>query len=74
MSEWINVKDRLPRSREVVVTCDRYGNMKIASCTAGEFLYYDEESYPHYLKGITHWMPLPELPEGENERIYDFIY
>ena len=65
--QWISVKYRLPRSREVVVACDKYGKMITAVCTSGEFLYYDEEGYPHYLKGITHWMPLPEPPKGENE-------
>lgn len=65
--DWISVKDRLPRSREVVITCNKYGNMETAVCIAGEFLYYDEEGCPCYLKGITHWMPLPELTEGDTE-------
>ena len=65
--EWISVKDRLPISRKVVITCDRYDNMNRASCIAGEFYHYDDEGYRNYLRGVTHWMPLPEPPEGENE-------
>lgn len=57
MSEWISVKDRLPTSKDVVVLA--YGNHKIfiafytAVCMGDVY--------------ATHWMPLPEAPEIDEE-------
>lgn len=58
--EWISVKDRLPEAHTVVLV--HYTDGRI--CTAD---YIDE-----YLKfitssTITHWMPLPEPPESEDD-------
>ena len=55
MSEWINIKDRLPNDNEEYLTCDEYKVICLQ----------------HYLPSLnsfskhdaTHWMPLPKLPK-----------
>lgn len=63
--QWISVKDRLPKSgqRVLVVGVNPKSNGKqrhVCVCT-----YYNHGYGPRWTKyvGITHWMPLPELPE-----------
>lgn len=66
MSEWISVKDRLPRIGEfcLVYTPNR---------SIGEFVGYieDDGNWQFYIGGegrsldvswVTHWMPLPDTP------------
>ena len=59
-SKWISVKDRLPDCANTVLAIDRDGIMASAYYvgnwhSGGEL---DECA-------VTHWMPLPEPPEGE---------
>lgn len=57
---WIDVKDRLPERYETVIV--HYGNGKIKldwQDVSGHFL------LDGLYGGVTHWMPLPEGPEGE---------
>lgn len=62
--QWISVKDRLPKSgqRVLVVGVNPQNRMQrhVSVCT-----YYNCGRRPCWTKyvGITHWMPLPELPE-----------
>jgi hypothetical protein len=70
MSEWINVKDRLPKENEEVlafsITVHKEGYMSVAHWIA-----FDESepniitwfSFINEEKCITHWMPLPNPPE-----------
>ena len=61
MSEWISVKDRLPRElHQQVLVVDAKGTMAIGVLVDKESLYFD--SYCNY--DITHWMPLPEPPQN----------
>lgn len=56
MSEWISVKDRLPEKLDeyLVVNCGKVGTA----------IYHDGLWIaPTRKVGITHWMPLPVLPE-----------
>lgn len=48
---WVSVKDRLPRRGEVLVT----NSLVMAVAPASSVRKHDT--------AITHWMPLPELPE-----------
>ena len=59
--QWISVKDRLPKKRTEVLAVISLGIMVVA--------WYDREwSYNGItLHNVTHWMPLPELPESEDE-------
>lgn len=63
---WVSVEDRLPEVGKDVLVCTTGGVMllphhTIKNSTTGEihWLAYGE---PYDVKGITHWMPLPEPP------------
>lgn len=64
MSEWISVKDRLPESPAKVLVIDD-GEHVVA--------FYDKpygwwfQDMHEYFGGITHWQPLPELPNPSEE-------
>ena len=68
--EWISVKDRLPeKEKEVLVywtntsQCKRH--YEIIYYTGDHWFCLDDKVRP-WIK-VTHWMPLPEPPEVENE-------
>jgi hypothetical protein len=79
MSEWISVDDDMPEtfetdgnyhaSKECLVLCA--GNYEL-----GLFQYGPDSGgwhnwYSHFYEdtfdGVTHWMPLPPLPKGEDQ-------
>lgn len=61
--EWISVKDRLPDEGENVLTYgarpfyDVFYVNRLIDKKNGEWLY----------DGVTHWMPLPQKPESEDD-------
>ena len=67
--EWISVKDRLPDNADSVIACMK--DNKTGDVYVGEAYYsiYSKEwmlgdiqaSFYNYT--ITHWMPMPKLPE-----------
>lgn len=61
-NEWISVKDRMPEEGvDVLVYLNRKGaDVDFVDRESGNFFYYDEGE-------ITHWRPLPELPESEDD-------
>ena len=64
IQEWISVSERLPEKRETVLVCDVRENYM----NAWEYLGRDEwlwDSSIWRTEAITHWMPLPEPPKGE---------
>ena len=70
MSDWIKITDRLPDNLEnVLIIYDTYRGRK--QITLGLFdiggWYYLDEERNEYRKDVwnrvTHWMPLPKLPE-----------
>lgn len=69
MSNWINIKDKLPAIRtEQVLATD--GNQIVIAryiltykSKYNWFISYDQEGEPVFLKNTTHWLPLPKLPE-----------
>lgn len=59
MSEWISVKDRLPKIGERVL---------IWTCQTLEAVMYEKGKFNRFGADIdyaTQWMPLPEPPKGE---------
>lgn len=70
MSGWIECGDRMPDKDTEVLTCDSAGNIFL--CSYRKVI--DVISYKSYyaftgnygdLTNITHWMTLPELPDGK---------
>ncbi len=64
MSEWISVKDRLPRSDGQYIVCNsgfvipaRYTTYEL-----GKRAWFGRFSELHK---VTHWMPLPEPPKED---------
>ena len=58
MNEWISVKDKMPGDMEIVIAWT--GIVVTASNTRGRLL------SPHAkTEDMTHWMPMPNPPEGE---------
>lgn len=62
MSEWISVKDRLPEKLNKVLVAHHNG-ITIAYYYNNSWV--GKQGKKHYLSSVTHWMPLPERPEGE---------
>lgn len=74
MNEWISVKDRLPEDEDEIVLVIASGKPKhnITLNRAYELANYSPEEgwilteYPEWeCATVTHWMPLPEPPKGE---------
>lgn len=57
---WISVKDRLPELKEKAICLNKHGDMMIGTYTEWGWI------FPCYFGVPTHWMPMPELPKGEN--------
>lgn len=70
MSEWISVNDSLPAEKRVVLLLDdgEYGVGFIWGYMLGTgkpvWAIKDHSDRVHH---VTHWMPLPELPESEDD-------
>ena len=61
MSEWISVKDRLPKARTIVIV---FVNGKVAFDEyKNKYMPNKDNPWSMYKKEyVTHWMPLPEPP------------
>lgn len=66
MSDWIRVKEKCPDFLEDVLVCyldkSKEPMMTIAFKTRSLAGFYDGLQDVH-LMNVTHWMPLPEMPE-----------
>jgi hypothetical protein len=64
--KWISVKDKLPVSLEDVLFTDGGGVYKgyrlVSSISEVDWDYWYSVT-ENRIKGVTHWMPLPELPK-----------
>jgi hypothetical protein len=76
MSEWISVKDRLPKHYNNVLVCNASGQNELSVDEREPVIaYFDDEcgwsslawwNYDLYgIPTVTHWMSLPETPEAE---------
>ena len=62
VQEWISVDDELPEDQEEVLVCTRSKN-GIRNIDKG---YMAIDRFIHRGRAeVTHWMPLPQPPEGE---------
>ena len=63
MCEWISVKDRLPVTKEVVLTYESaFDSMSMAFRLPNTEEFINVGDY-YALDAVTHWMPLPKPPE-----------
>lgn len=63
MEKWTSVKDRLPDTDDIVlvVTKTKHGVRNINRAYHNAGFWHGSGS----MANVTHWMPLPELPEDE---------
>ena len=79
--EWISVKDRLPDDPHDFVLAaanGAYKNIRLVNAVMMAEYSQEEgwilEMYPEYREAeVTHWMPLPQLPEEEKEKMREWI-
>ena len=57
VQEWISVDDRLPKNSDNVLVCHNNGLVTTNAWLGSNWWFNNERNQ------ITHWMPLPELPE-----------
>lgn len=74
MQEWINAKERLPENEECVlaVASGRFSNITFVRTQViaeyGPKFGWVIEGYEKWENPpVTHWMPLPEAPGGEED-------
>lgn len=75
---WISVKEKLPEKDQQVLACGKFededcNSIKTCSYETGllnkrimEWI-FSYHCCPQKLTNVTHWMPLPEAPKGNNE-------
>lgn len=70
--EWISVEDRLPENPKDVLCYYRFGrgDGDLGMMFVGTLCYFCFDKNPHWQHSetglvVTHWMPLPEPPKGE---------
>ena len=63
---WISVQDKLPEKQGVYLVAFKppFPKVTIAWWATREYGWYDLE-YNFHTDGISHWMPLPPMPEQE---------
>lgn len=73
MSEWISVKDRLPKIGVEVLIFDADSSNDFHDVWSlardeeyDDIGWNDKNGDWYYLDDVTHWMPLPEPPQKEN--------
>lgn len=70
--EWISVKDKLPENQKDVLCYYGFdnGDGDLGMMFIGTLCYFCFDKNPHWQHAkiglvVTHWMPLPEAPKGE---------
>lgn len=67
MSDWISVKDRLPKAEEKVLAYEAaFDSMSIAFRLPDTENYINDGDF-YTLDAVTHWMPLPKPPEEPHD-------
>jgi hypothetical protein len=64
---WISVKDRMPEDDVSILICSKRKTISKAtySSSMGRYNIADSDYWYNELD-VTHWMPLPDLPESED--------
>lgn len=74
---WISVKDRMPEDDGEVLACNGK-DVFIAHCEGDCWAVYllntEDDCYEQHVVKVTHWMPLPELPEVKKMTIYEYKF
>ena len=73
MENWISVEDELPSAGGMYLVCKSAGGFDasciVCMCKWRLRMHYGFEwGCEADMDRVTHWMPLPELPEGEKEK------
>lgn len=63
-SEWVSVEDRLPPYGKSVIVCQPYSKGTVMVEQGSRYVNGWWRVYGTRVKRVTHWMPLPEPPEG----------
>ena len=75
MSEWIPITERLPIDGQDVLIIERWNDTPIVACRNSRGDWFSDKSHIEIngdaslsdcIDGVTHWMPLPALPEGRS--------
>lgn len=73
MSEWITVKERLPaEDEEVLISAEEDGERTAFVAFWRQDAKWWDNCYTGWVKehlNVTHWMPLPEPPEGTRNEV-----
>jgi hypothetical protein len=74
MNEWISIKDRQPIEGREVLIIEQWADLPIIASLNAQGLFVSDKSHiairgdarlEDMIGGVTHWMPLPELPARE---------
>ena len=67
VNQWINCKDKMPDSGIDVLICARNRMINLAWYDKDMgYFYVCDSDFKYNSLDVTHWMPLPELPKGDN--------
>lgn len=61
---WISVEERLPDESQKVLCLTVYGSFCVFGWTYIDWMWFDDDEWWHE-EYVTHWMPLPEPPKGD---------
>lgn len=59
VEDWVSVEEKLPELMRAVLVCTKFDDIYIAWYLGNN----DWRSCEGNIQNITHWMPLPNLPE-----------
>ncbi|MCK9460616.1 MAG: DUF551 domain-containing protein [Proteobacteria bacterium] len=65
MTKWISVNDKMPEEGTYVLTCDYKNKESVLTARYKEGQFY---IFSFIVDIVTHWMPLPEVPNENNLR------
>ncbi|WP_194761197.1 DUF551 domain-containing protein [Pantoea ananatis] len=63
---WVKCSERMPENSDAVLVCQEGGITFCAEYDGGEFYPDEFPNLPKQGKEITHWMPLPAAPGGQD--------
>ncbi len=67
---WIPISEKLPENDTQVLCVNENGNIFIGRFKIGGWqVQADENYFVHCYSKITHWTPLPKLPEDNHDKL-----